>query len=359
VEYKANYKEALCRLNELYSKRGLNKIYAKMNIQNPYLDEYKISNPDCETTYPDIDERINFWDKVLSFNKDIQDDSIPSCYLSEFDQGLYSALLGAKIRFLNSASTGWVSSMCAPFVSDINNIDNFILDENNIWYKRYLQQLELFKKKAYSKFGISHFILISGMNFIIEMLGATDAYYLMLEDEENTQKAIDFSIKLNIWVHNTFFEHIGLFEGGTCSNFAGWIPGKIVSESVDPFHLTDIETFKRWGKKTIEEIFSKYDGGTVHIHGNGHHLIEEVSNIEGIKCIHFIDEEFNTPAYKKLYEISEKRSNVPIIISIPYIDFYIMLNEKTLENNILYDVQNVPNIKIANSLMHEVKQYNV
>lgn len=67
-------------------------------------------------------------------------------------------------------------------------------------------------------------------------------------------------------------------------NFNGVLAGEIICESVDPFHMTSIDYFEKWGREPIERIFKKYDGGVLHINANGRHLTDAVSTIEGLKA---------------------------------------------------------------------------
>ena len=85
------------------------------------------------------------------------------------------------------------------------------------------------------------------------------------------RRAIDFGFDLNVRVQRAFFDAVPLFEGGTFSNFAQWIPGRIVSESLDPYHMTSVAYFERWGREPAERILAAFDGGVIHIHGNGRH----------------------------------------------------------------------------------------
>jgi len=357
--YKRNYKQVIGRLNELYSFQGLDRIYAKMNIPNPALEKFKEKKYDGEVDYPNIEERIFFWDEFLSVYSDLEDDSIPSAYLSEFDEGLYGAIVGADIRFMQNTSWGWVSSMVSPFVKDLREFKNFKLDGENLWFKRYTEQLRLFVERSNGKFGVSHFILIDGLNFLIELRGATDTYYDLIDDPEGVRYAIEFSEKLNLWIHNYFFSIVGLYEGGTCSNLAQWLPGRIVSESIDPFHLTSPDMFNVWGRETIQKMFDNFDGGIVHIHSNGHHLIENVAGLKKLKCIALLDEDFNRPVYEKLEQLDTKRGRIPYHISIPYEVFADRLIRKELPSNIFYNVLGVPDKACANKLMAEVKKYKV
>lgn len=359
MQYKKNSNEVFSRLTDLYSGNGMDRIYAKMNIPNRFLNVYRKSNPDSTVEYPDPEERILFWDKFLSEYADLEDDSIPCCYLSEFDEGLYGGILGAEIRLIHSNINGWISSMAVPFVNDLDETRDFILNETNIWFKRYLNQMKTYANKSRGKFGISHFVLINGLNLFFELRGATNTYYDILETPGKAKALIDFSIRLNIWIHETFFKTVGLYNGGTCSVCAQWIPGRILFESVDPFHLTSTDTFEEWGREPINKVFDNFDGGLVHLHGNGHQLLKNVVTLKGLKCVVFYDEDFNIPAYKKLDELTLKNKLIPMVVSIPFEVFTYKLSKKELPANILYDVQGVPDIRIANKLMVDVRKYKI
>ena len=359
--YKKNSQEVIARLTDLYTGKGLDKIYAKMHIPNPILEKSKREYKGGRSEYPDIEERIAFWDNTLSIYSDLEDDSIPSAYLSEFDQGLYGALVGAEIRFLYNASRGTIASMVSPFVEDLDEVGDFKPDAENIWFKRYVKQVKLYADRAKNKFGVSHFILIDGLNFLMELRGGTNVYYDIVDVPEKVRFVMDFALKLNEWVVNHFFDITGLVNGGTCSNFVQWIPGRVVSESVDPFHLASVDTFEEWGREPVQRMFDKYDGGIVHLHSNGHHLMENVSTLRGLKCIVLLDEEFGTPVfvYKKLEQLNMKRGKIPLHVSIPYDVFADRLAKRELLTNVFYNVLNVPDMNCANKTMAEVKKYKI
>ena len=117
---------------------------------------------------------------------------------------------------------------------------------------------------------------------------------------------------------------------------------------------------EEWGREPIEKLFANFDGGVIHLHSNGRHLLETVSSLKGIKCIYIGDEEFNPPhAYEMLEDLSSRRGVVPIAISIPFDIFTDKLSKKKLVTNVLYDVTGVPDICIANRLMEQVRAYKI
>lgn len=357
MKFKENHKFAIERLKCLYSKENKGRIYAKMNVPNKALMEYRKDTTDGPVPYPDPLKRIKFWNDYLCAHTKLEDDSIPCAYMSEFDEGLYGALFGGKITFLNDTSWGWVSSMIAPFVDDIKEIRYPENVSENPWFKAYLDQMEIFRKHSGDNFGISHFIVIDSINFLVELRGATNAYYDMIDYPDEVNRVIEIAKRINFLIHDKYFECIGTSEGGTFSNLGQWIPGRIISESLDPFHLMSVDTFEEWGRSPAEDMFSRYDGGIVHLHSNGHHLIKAVSTLKGLKCIALLDEPFNPPVYLKLLELDKLRTNIPLHVSMPFAVFVERLKKRSLPGNVFYEVLDVPDIYTANKTMEEVRKY--
>lgn len=357
MRYKQNYRQVISRLGDLYNQAGRDRIYAKLSIPNPYLEDYARENTDGPVQRPDIAERARFWDEVLSIYTDLEDDSIPSSYLSELDQGLYAGLLGAPMHYIRHAGTGWISSMVKPFIDDLKEAETLSFDENAPLFRDYIEQMKIFKRQALGKFGVSHFICLDGVNFMYELRGATRSYYDLVDYPEQVRRILEFSTRLNIRVQNAYFATVGLFEGGTVSNVGQWLPGKVVSESVDAFHLASPELFEEWGQEVVQNLFDHFDGGIIHLHTNGHHLLPVIYKLRGLKCIVFLDEDFAAPCYRKLNELAALCGPVPMALRIPYEVFTAKLDSGELPPNTFYEVTGVPDLGTANRLMVEVRKY--
>ena len=358
--YKVNTSDTLDRLRSLYENRDHSKIFACMNIPNKHLEEFNKNNIAGICNYPDPSKRILFWDNVLRERINLLDDSIPSAYLSEMDQGLYDGLFGGEVRFLsdsNESNTGWISSRISPIINDLEELNKLKFDKSHKWYKRYINQLEIFIKGGTNKFGISHLILIDGLNFIFELIGATKTYLSLIGKPEFVYKAIDFAFNLNVKIQTDFFNRVPLLDNGTFCDDAEWIPGKVVSESIDPFHMTSVEYFEKWGREPVERIFNKFDGGILHIHGNGRHLLRAVSTIKGLKAIYVCDDRGFPSAFNVLKEIKNKTGSIPLIVEVEQKDFCRDLEEHNLIGGVLYKVNQVTDIEYANQLMGKVRRY--
>lgn len=357
LSYCHNAKQALSRLKKLYANRSQEIVCAKMQVPSKTLAEFARVHSEGFCEYPNIQERSAFWDTYLAERETIRDDAVPSAPLKEMDQGLYGGLFGGDVRFLCDPATGHISSMVYPVLKDLAEIDNLVFRTDCRWYKRYVDQLDVFTNNSKDKYGISHLIAINGLNFVFELIGATAAYIAVEENPELVQKAFQLAYKVNLQVQKTFFEKVPSVFSGTCSNFLQWLPGRIVSESLDPFHMTSVDYFEKWGREPVEKLFSKFDGGIVHIHGNGRHLLEAVSVIKGLKAICLGDDKGYPPAFEILADIRKKVGNTPLVCTVEFPQFEKAMKEHCLTGGVFYNVIGVPDNNTANICMDSVRHY--
>lgn len=354
---KPNAAAVIERLRVLYDRRAGDRIFATMQIPSPTLDEFRRGSTAVECEYPDPDERAEFWESLLSERGGLLDDSMPGAYLSEFDQGLYGGLLGGDVRFMRHPESGWISSMVPALLSDWSQLDTLHLDTGHPWWRRYLAQLDIFARQSAGKWGVSHFILIDGLNFVFELVGATETFLAIEQCPEWVRRAIDFAFELNAAVQQAFFDHIPAIAGGTLSNFAQWLPGRVVSESLDPFHMTSVDYFEAWGRESAERILKRFDGGVIHIHGNGRHLLKAASTITGLRAILLLDDRGLPPAFDVLDELKSQTGDVPLSCNAPYEQFANRLRNRMLPGGVIYNVTDVPDVATANRLMEQVRAY--
>jgi len=359
IAYKPGVEEVIERLNTLYERRAEDRIFAEYQIPTKTMEKFRANHVEGYTRYPDPQERARFWDNLLKENALCEDDQIPSAYLSEFDQGLYGALIGGEIQFLNDPGTGWISSMVKPMFENLTQFKLRPFEESHPWFRKYLRQLEVFSEVSENRFGISHFILIDSLNFVFELVGATKTYYSLFEVPDTVRKIIDFAFDLNVRVQEAFFEHTPSYQGGTFSNMVQWVPGRVISESVDPFHMTSVEDYEHWGEAAVQRMFDHFDGGVLHIHSNGRHLLNAVSRLQGLKAIALLDEKDNPPAFDVLTGMKKLVGDVPLVVSVNEETFEDHLKRKTLPGGVFYVVKSTKNVDEVNRIMEGVRKYRI
>jgi hypothetical protein len=359
LSYCPNFGAVTDRLRSLFERRALDRAFAVIDTPSQALEEFAARYQDGYTTYPNPQERLAFWDAYLSRRAEVFDDGVASAYLSEFDQGLYGGMVGGEVRYMAHPENGWVSSMVPPLLKDWSEFGSLVIHTESEAFRRYRLQLDLFVKGGAGRFGVSHMILIDSLNFVYELVGATNTYLALYEAPEMVRKAIEFAFRLNVLVQETFFNAGVLVQGGTCSNMVQWIPGRIVSESVDPFHMTSVDDFEAWGRGPVERILGHFDGGVTHIHGNGRHLLEAVSTIRGLKAIYLGDDVGFPRAFDVLPELRARAGDVPLVTSCGLDEFAKALDRHTLTGGVLYKVSGAPDAAAANRIMDKVRAYRV
>ena len=136
-------------------------------------------------------------------------------------------------------------------------------------------------------------------------------------------------------------------------------PGRVVSESVDPYHMTSVAYFERWGREPAERIMNHFDGGVIHLHANGRHLLEAVATLRGLKAMLLADDLGFPPAFDVVDQLKARADDVPVSVFAPYEAFVDRLHRHTLSGGVLYQVQNVPGVDVANQLMDQVRAYRL
>ena len=314
LAYKPNCKDVLPRLQALYGRTAGDRLFATMDVPNPALARFAECHPAVGCGYPDLAERTRFWDDFLSQRAAIEDDSMPVAYLSELDQGLCGGLLGADVQFTVDPTTGWISSMVPPLLKDWSAFDRLRFDPEHPWWRRYVRQLEVFAAAGHGRWGVGHFILIDGLHFIFELIGATQTYLSLDEHPDMVRRAVDFAFDLNVHIQEQFFATVPSLKGGTLSHFAQWLPGRIVTESVDAFHMTSVAYFERWGREPAERIMNHFDGGVTHLHANGRHLLEAAATLRGLLALRMMDDRGFPTAFDIVDQLKGRAGEVPLIL---------------------------------------------
>ena len=296
---------------------------------------------------------------MLAERAKVEDDSIPSAQLSEFDQGLYGGLFGGDVQFMAHPENGWISSMVAPLLDDWSQFDSLRFDPGHPWFQRYIAQMKVFIEGAAGKFGVSHFILIDALNFAFELIGATETYMSLETQPEMVRRVIDFAFDLNAAVQDHFFDRAPLVDGGTPSNMVSWVPGRIVSESIDPYHMTSVDYFERWGREPVERIFARFDGGVLHLHGNGRHLLQAVCSLKGLRAVFLGDDRGFPSAFEVLDQLRARAADVPLVVQVDFEAFVEQLQQHNLAGGVFYRVQGAPDVAAANCCMERVRTYRI
>jgi hypothetical protein len=107
----------------------------------------------------------------------------------------------------------------------------------------------------------------------------------------------------------------------------------------------------------LERLVGKFDGGVIHVHGNGRHLLEAAATIKGLKTVLLMDDRGFATAFEVIADLKARLGDVPVAVFADYPQFAERLERHDLPGGVLYQVKNVPDVHTANRLMEKVRKY--
>ena len=109
----------------------------------------------------------------------------------------------------------------------------------------------------------------------------------------------------------------------------------------------------------MKRCLAYFDGGVLHLHSNGRHLINMVSQLKDLKAIYLLDEKDNPLAFDVLPELQVQAGDVPLVVSIEGHLFEDHLKRNTLPGGVFYVVNSEKSVDEVNRAMEKVREYKV
>jgi hypothetical protein len=123
--------------------------------------------------------------------------------------------------------------------------------------------------------------------------------------------------------------------------------------------MTSVRYFEEWGREPVERMFANFDGGVMHLHGNGRHLLEAVSSISKLKALYLGDDRGYATAADVLPQLRRRAATLPFVTQIPYASFVEKFEKRELVGGVFYKVKEAPDASSANRVMEQVRAYRV
>ena len=169
LSYKPNFHEVQTRLRSLWGRQAEDRIFATMAVPNPALARFAAAYPHGPCADPDVAQRTAFWDDFFRHRAAVDDDAMPAAYLSEFHQGLYGGLLGGTSASWPTRQPAGFPPCSLPLLGRLvrgSTASGF--DAGHHWWRRTRGSSGRLVDAGRGRWGVSHFILIDGLNFVFE-----------------------------------------------------------------------------------------------------------------------------------------------------------------------------------------------
>ena len=196
------------------------------------------------------------------------------------------------------------------------------------------------------------------MNFVVEARGATRAFLDTFDHPDAIRLLMDFAFDLAVLLQERVLDAVDAFMGGSFTFTGSWAPGRVVSFSVDAYHLAGPEFYYQWGEPHLQRLLDYFAGGALHVHSNGRRLLPHVSKLRNLVCIQMADEANDPRSYDMIEEIIAQTGDTPIAVGCQRAEFERDLDAHRLPCGVLYHVLGVSSVEEGNRLMDKVRAYS-
>ena len=359
---KTNKQEAVGRLKTLCAKRGEDQVFARMHVPLPAdlrddLSRRAAALPAGEM--PGAELMLPLWDEYLAFYDGVEDDSVPSIYPRQYDQGIYGTLFGAEMAFNSAETPGWASSGSRPLEGrTYDELVQLALNPDDEWLQRMEKDLRYFATASSGPRGVSVAITIDALNLCQQIRG-NDTFLDLYDQPDELRRFLQAAVDLNINVVERQRAAIGsTYEGGVYDFFnAGWMPDGGIPMSVDCYNLCSADVYSEFGRPYQQQLIDHFGGGNFHLHGNGRHLLPELAKLRGCVMCLVSDDGSDTAAFDDLAAIKRQAGPVIPVVGCAREAFIGRLREGSLVGGVYYTVGPLETVNAANRLMEHVRAY--
>jgi hypothetical protein len=374
VKYKKNWSQALARQEAFWNRRMGDRVLARIFVPNEpfqrWLSGKGMLLPSESAAPPDERDVLELWERKLSILTEIEDDSLPVMIPTEFDEGLFGGIFGARTRYAFDRASGWFSSMAEPYLEERTGIERLRIPDSHPLLEELERRLRFYAEASAGMFAIGPVISIDTLNFAVQARGATHAYLDLFDDPGWLGDLFDFSLDLALRIHALQRRIIGRFQGGSFDGYAafgGWFAGDEIQLSVDAFGLCGKEVFRELGLSRIQRLIDRVGSGFLHVHSNASHLLPDLAGLRGLAGIWLVDEE--PRPFPRLERIKEVTRSVPLVTECMLDEFTSSMERGTLPTGVFYIIRShkggrstlqspaLDTVDEANRLMERIRSY--
>ena len=361
---KKNYGEAVERNKRFLKRELMNGILLKTHV---YENPYAISE-DRDRTWGDR-ECLSVSDgpwviencrRNASVYQHIDDDTIPLEYPTlHFGESIYSGMLGGEMQIVgNDYHT---CSGAKPLIYSMEDFEKLKNSDygSNPWVKKFETAAGYFAEQARGDFCLRYVISIDALNFAVELLGTTEAYIALYDDEVLLRKIMEFGVDFNEWFYKL---QKSIYEK---NNRAALLDEEFYGlydkawYSIDAYTICDPHVYKKLGFEYQQELIRRVGGGMLHTHGTALlELLPYISKLEGLGSLQLGRDLYSQESLSLefLPEARKMTGDTPLQVNVSREEFIEGVKNKSLPGGVEY-MLGVSTIDEANEMAYMAKEY--
>ena len=361
---KKNFTEAAMRNKRLLKRELMDGILFKATVsENPYaIQEHEGRSKtwgDRECLAVSDKEWVqDGCRRAASVYQHIDDDTIPDGYPTlHFGESIYSGLLGGEIQMVgNDYHT---CSGAKPLIHSIEDFERIKDYKNNHWVKVFTESATYFAAQTNGDYWLRYVISIDALNLAVELLGTTEAYYMLHDDDVFLRQIMEFGVDFNHW---WYLHQKGIYEKSSRAALGDDELYDLYDKtwySIDAYTICEPQVYKKYGLEYQQELIRKVGGGMLHTHGTALlQLLPHISKLEGLGMLQLGRDLYSQEhlSLDHLHDARKTTKDIPLQIYVSPHEFTLGLKNRTLPGGAEY-LCHTQTIDQANKLAYMAKEY--
>jgi len=362
--YKKNFEEAAERNKRLLKRELMDGILFKTTVsENPYdvHDNEGRSEVWGDRECLAVSDKEWVQDgcrRAASVYQLIDDDTIPEAYPTlHFGEAIYSGILGGEMQMVgNDFHT---CSGAKPIIHSAEDFEKIQDYKNNHWVKVFTQSASYFAAQTKGDYWLKYIISIDALNLAVELLGTTEAYFMVHDDDALLRQIMEFGVDFNEW---WYLHQKSIYEK---NNRAALGDNELYDlydktwYSIDAYTICAPEVYNNFGLEYQQELIRRVGGGMLHTHGTAlMQLLPYVSKLDGLGKLQLgrdlYSQEFM--GVDHLLDVRKMTKDTPLQIYVNPDEFMDGIKNKTLPGGTEY-LCHTQTIEEANKLAYLAKEY--
>ncbi|HEY5587181.1 MAG TPA: hypothetical protein VIK78_22190 [Ruminiclostridium sp.] len=210
------------------------------------------------------------------------------------------AIIGCEIY---GTENSFISHPCAKSMQDLDKIK---FDQENPWFKKYMEFVEKLHKLSEGRFPIGQPITRGSSDMLGAVIGQSQLVYAMFEEPEKMKEAFYKVTDVFLNVIRSQYNAISDFQGGYSMGFYHlWSPGKCIWFQEDLSAILSPSYYNDFLKGPNEKICEGYDYTSVHLHPASFFILDKLMKIERLKVIE-VNKDVGGPKIKQMIPVFQR-----------------------------------------------------
>jgi len=203
-----------------------------------------------------------------------------------------------------------VSFVTGKVYSEIKDLPEPAIDEDNPWYKKYMEFLVKLTEFSAGRFPVGQPIMRGVTDIVGALAGQQEMALALVTEPDLIKKLFMDSARSLVKVIADQYKIVKPFHGGYAAGFYHlWAPGPIIWYQEDLSALMSPHHFDEYLRQTSTSICEGYKYTFVHLHPSSFFHLDKILTLECLRAVQINKEEIGVPSISDMLPQFEKVFN--------------------------------------------------